>query len=100
MRRRKRTDLTTMMHGLLTVMYKASFMVLMRFIKRSCKKYGIQVHFKAGLTIENLLMAPKDKDHILKSGVIYRYKCDKVECCVRLLQYLIPFPICLGLYVL
>ena len=26
-------------------------------------------------------MAPRDKDHILtKSGVIYKYTCDKVEC--------------------
>ena len=26
-------------------------------------------------------MAPKDKDHILKkSGVIYRYRCDRVDC--------------------
>ena len=50
-------------------------------IKRSCKKYGVQVHFKGGLIIKNLLMAPKDKDHILKkSGVIYRYSCDRVEC--------------------
>ena len=32
-------------------------------IKRSCKKYGVQVHFKGGLAIKNLLMAPKDKDH-------------------------------------
>ena len=33
------------------------------------------------LTIRNLLMAPKHKDPILKkSGVIYRYKCDRVEC--------------------
>ena len=50
-------------------------------IKRSCRKYGVQVHFKGGLTIKNILMAPKDKDPILKkSGVIYRYKCDRVEC--------------------
>ena len=50
-------------------------------IKRSCKKFGVQVHFKGGLTIKNLLMAPKEKDHILKkSGVIYRYSCDRVEC--------------------
>ena len=35
-------------------------------IRRSCKKYGIQVHFKGGLTIKNLLLAPKDKDHIVK----------------------------------
>ena len=49
--------------------------------ERSCKKYGVQVHFKGGLTIRYLLMAPKDKDHILKkSGVIYRYRCDRVEC--------------------
>ena len=49
--------------------------------KRSCKKFGVQVHFKGGLTIRNLLMAPKDKDHILKkNGVIYKYTCDKVEC--------------------
>ena len=50
-------------------------------IKRSCKKYGVQVHFKGGLAIRNLPMAPKDKDHILKkSWVIHRYRCDRVEC--------------------
>ena len=49
--------------------------------KRSCKKYGVQVHFKGGLIIKNLLMAPKDEDHIMKkSGVTYRYKRDRVEC--------------------
>ena len=49
--------------------------------KRTCKKYGIEVHLKGGPTIKNLLMAPKDKDPILKkSWVIYRYKCDRVEC--------------------
>ena len=40
-------------------------------IKRSCKKYGVQVHFKGGLTIKNLLMVPKDKDHILKKVESY-----------------------------
>ena len=40
-------------------------------IKRTCKKYGVQVHFKGGLTIKNLLMAPKDKDHILKKVESY-----------------------------
>ena len=50
-------------------------------IKKSCKKFGVQVHFKGGQTIKNLLMDPKDKDHITKkSGVIYRYKCDEDEC--------------------
>ena len=39
---------------------------LSKSIKRSCNKFGVQVHFKGGLTIKDLLMAPKDKDHILK----------------------------------
>ena len=50
-------------------------------LKRTCNTYGVQVHFKGGVTIKNLLMAPKDKDPMLKkSGVIYRYKCDRVKC--------------------
>ena len=39
------------------------------------------MYFKGGNTIKNLLMAPKDKDPLMKkSGVIYRYKCDRVDC--------------------
>ena len=34
--------------------------------KRTCKKYGIEVHLKGGPIINNLLMTPKDKDPILK----------------------------------
>ena len=50
-------------------------------LKGTCKKYGVQVHFKGGNTIKSLMMAPKDKDPLTKkSGVIYRYKCDRVEC--------------------
>ena len=49
--------------------------------QKTCKKYGIQVFFKGGKTIKDLLMAPKDRDLITqKSGIIYRYKCDSVEC--------------------
>ena len=49
--------------------------------KNTCKKYGIQVYFRRGKTIKDLLVAPKDRDHITqKSGIIYRYKCDRVEC--------------------
>ena len=45
------------------------------------KKYGIQVHFKSGKTLKDELVAPKDKDHITKkSGIIYRFKCDRLEC--------------------
>ena len=50
-------------------------------VKRTCRKYGIQVHFKGGSTIKSLLIAPKDPDPMLKrSGVIYKYTCDRVEC--------------------
>ena len=50
-------------------------------VKNICKSYGIQVFFKGGKTIKDLLMAPKDRDLITqKSGIIYRYKCDRVEC--------------------
>ena len=45
------------------------------------RKFGIQVHFKSGKTLKEELEAPKDKDHITKkSGVIYRFKCDRLEC--------------------
>ena len=41
----------------------------------------MQVYFTGGNTIKSLLMAPKDKDPLMKkSRVIYRYKCDRVEC--------------------
>ena len=50
-------------------------------LKRTCNKYGVQVYFKGGNTTRSLLMAPKDEDPMpKKSGVIYRYKCDRVEC--------------------
>ena len=39
--------------------------------KGTCKKYGIEVHLKGGHTIKDLLMAPKDKDPILKKGGSY-----------------------------
>ena len=42
---------------------------------------GVQVYFNGGNTLKSLLMVPKDKDPLMKkSGVIYRYKCDRVEC--------------------
>ena len=49
--------------------------------KNICRKHGIEIHFKGGSTIKDLLVHPKDKDTILqKSGVIYRYKCGRVDC--------------------
>ena len=49
--------------------------------KNIFKKYGIQVHFTSGKTLKDELVAPKVKDHITKkSGIIYRFKCDRLEC--------------------
>ena len=49
-------------------------------LKKVCSKLGAQVYFRGGKTIRSFLVAPKDKDPILKkSGVIYIYKCDRVE---------------------
>ena len=39
------------------------------------------MHFKSGNTLKDELVAPKDIDHITKkSGIIYRFKCDRLEC--------------------
>ena len=49
-------------------------------MKNVCNKHGVQVHYKGGNTIKSLLMASKDKDHITKkSGITYRFKCNRVE---------------------
>ena len=50
-------------------------------VKKKCCNCGVQVYFKGGTTIKNLLMAPKDEDPMMKkSGDIYSYKCGRVEC--------------------
>ena len=50
-------------------------------LKKICSRHGMQVYCKGGNTIKDLLMAPKDKDPIMrKSGVIYRYRCNRVDC--------------------
>ena len=49
-------------------------------LKNVSRKHGVQAHFKGGNTIRSLLMAPSDKHPITKkSGIIYRYKCDREE---------------------
>ena len=54
---------------------------LSKSIKNVCNKHGVQVYYKGGNTIKSLLMAPRDKDHITKkSGIIYRFKCKRVDC--------------------
>ena len=49
--------------------------------KNICRKQCIEMHFKEGSTIKELLVHPKVTDAILqKSGMIYRYKCGRVDC--------------------
>ena len=53
----------------------------MRVSKELVTSTIIKVHLKGGQTIRKLLMNPKDRDPILKrSGVIYRFMCNKIEC--------------------
>ena len=80
-RRPKNTNANT------TTGSKKSYMVLpyvkglSESMKNVGKKHGIQTYFKGGNTIKSLLMTPKDKDHITKkSGIIYRFKCNRVDC--------------------
>ena len=43
-------------------------------IKKICRKYGIQTHFKGNMTIRNILVKCKDEDPLdRKSGAIYFY---------------------------
>ena len=67
---------------------KASGYIVILYVQRLFKsiidiyrKYGINTYFKANRTIKNILVSPKDKDPIQqKSGIIYWYKCIKVDC--------------------
>ena len=72
------TTRTNMKKSYIVVPYYSGFS---ESIKNIGSKFGVQVYFKGGTTIKNLLMSPKDKDPIQKqSGVIYRYQCDRVDC--------------------
>ena len=49
--------------------------------KNICRRYGVEVYFRGGSTIRDLLVHPRDKDTILKkSGIIYKYSCGRVAC--------------------
>ena len=47
-------------------------------IKNVCSRHRIKMYFREGRTIKDLLVAQSPITK--KSGVIYRYKCDRVEC--------------------
>ena len=49
--------------------------------KNICRKHRVEMFFRGGNTINDLLMHPKDRDNILqKSGVIYRFRCGRLDC--------------------
>ena len=55
-----------------------------KWLSESYKKiyitHGTQIQFSGGTTMKDFLVNPKDRDISLqKSGVIYRYKCDRVD---------------------
>ena len=50
-------------------------------IKKNCKKYGMQTHFKGNRTLKQLLVKPKDLDPTEeKGGAIYMYQCGELLC--------------------
>ena len=76
--RQNNRNIQTRHRGHITVPYEEG---LSETIKNIGKKYGMQVHFRSGKTLKDEVVAPKDKDHITnKSGIIYRFKCDRLEC--------------------
>ena len=50
-------------------------------LKNICKKHGVDVHFKGGQTLKNILVSPKDKDTTTsKNSVIYSYTTRMIDC--------------------
>ena len=50
-------------------------------IKKICKRHGVDIHFKGGRTLKNILVSPKDEDKITnKNCVIYSYSCGSIDC--------------------
>ena len=53
-------------------------------LKKICKKHGVDMHFKGGQTLKNILVSPEDKDRITsKNSVIYSYTCGSIDCGVE-----------------
>ena len=50
-------------------------------VKNICRKHGVDVHFKGGQTLKNILVSLQDKANITsKSSVIYSYTCGEIDC--------------------
>ena len=76
-RNNNRSDNNTMKPYLLVPYMKG----LGESCKNICRRHGVEVYFRGGSTIRDVLVHPKDKDTIpKKSGMIYRYSCGRVDC--------------------
>ena len=50
-------------------------------LQKICRRRGVDMHFKGGRTLKNILMSPKDEDTISnKNCVIYSYSCGSIDC--------------------
>ena len=50
-------------------------------LKIICGKHDVDVHFKGGQTLKNILVSPKDKDSMAnKNSVIYSYSYGRIDC--------------------
>ena len=50
-------------------------------LKKICRGHGVDMHFKGGRTLKNILVSPKDEDKITnKNCVIYSYSCGSIDC--------------------
>ena len=63
----KNNNNSNISRGHITVPYNEG---LSESVKNTCKKYGIQVHFKSSKSIKDELVAPKDKDHLTKKRAL------------------------------
>ena len=53
----------------------------MKALRTLARSMGSKYFSEEARQSKNLLVAPKDREHITqKSGIIYRFKCDRVEC--------------------
>ena len=50
-------------------------------LKKICRRHGVDMHFKGGRTLKNILVSPKDEEKITnKNCVIYSYSCGSIDC--------------------
>ena len=50
-------------------------------LKKICRRHGVEMHFKGGRTLKNILVSPKDQDKITnKNCIIYSYSCGSIDC--------------------